>query len=144
MRTTQKQFSFQPMRHVDQRHLQEGFTLIEVLVAITIFAISFLGLAAGATSVMRANQISYLNTVAINLAQDQMEQLKAMSALPSCPAYTSLGCSDSQPVSGATFNRSWRITPTSPAAGVNYNVIDVQIAWSDYANRSLVISSVQQ
>jgi type IV pilus modification protein PilV len=143
MQDTQKRFSPQPVRHVGQCHSQEGFTLIEVLVAITIFAISFLGLAAGATSVMKANQISYFNTVAINLAQDQMEQLKAMSTLPTCPTYTTAGCSDSQTASGATFNRSWEITPTSPTPGVNFDVINVQIAWTDYDNRSLVISSVR-
>ncbi len=121
--------------------LEEGYTLIEALVAIFILTIALLGLAAGATSVMKANQMSYLNTVATSLAQDKLEELKAstVSALPNCPTYTTANCSDSPSYSGATFNRSWRIIPNSPVAGVNQ--IDVNMQWTDSTNHSFTFSS---
>lgn len=121
---------------------QAGFTLVEILVAMTIFAVAVLGLAVGATSVMRANQTSYFNTVATNLAQDKLEELKGMavSALPTnCTAYAVSGCSDTKTSLGLTFNRSWQIIANSPASGVNR--LDVKIDWTDYISHSITISS---
>ncbi len=46
---------------------QGGFTLIEILMAMTIFSTSFLALAAGATTVMKSNHSSYNSTIATNL-----------------------------------------------------------------------------
>lgn len=119
----------------------EGFTVIEVLVSMSIFAIAILGLAVGATSIMRANQTSYFSTIATNSAQDKLEEFKAKtaSALPNCPTYTTSGCSDSPSYSGLSFNRSWRIITNSPIAGVNQ--IDVKMDWTDYIAHSLTISS---
>jgi len=126
-----------------------GFTLIEILVAMSIFAVAVLGLAVGATSVMRANQTSYFNTIATNIAQDKLEELKGMTvaALPSCPSYTTAGCSDTRTSLGLTFSRSWQIIanglvdPTTglPVGGV-YR-LDVKIDWTDYTSHTLTVSS---
>lgn len=118
-----------------------GFTLIEVLVAMCIFAIAVLGLAVGATSVMQANQTSLYSTLATNWAQDKLEELKAktVSALPSCPTYTTSGCSDTKTSSNLLFTRSWEIIANSPATGVNR--IDVKVDWQDYRSHSLTVSS---
>lgn len=118
-----------------------GFTLVEILVAMAIFSVAVLGLAIGATSVMRANQTSYFNTVATNLAQDKLEELKAtaVSQLPNCPSYTTANCSDTRPSLGLTFTRSWQIIANSPASGVNR--LDVKIDWTDYLTHSVTISS---
>ena len=126
---------------VQSSRLHGGFTLIEVLVAMSIFSIAVLGLAVGATSVMRANQTSYFVTVATNLAQDKVEELKGMtvSALPACSSYTDTGCSDTSSTSGLTFTRSWQIIVNSPVAGVNR--IDVKVDWTDYTSHSQTISS---
>jgi prepilin-type N-terminal cleavage/methylation domain-containing protein len=126
---------------VAHRTSQAGFTLVEILVAMAIFAVAVLGLAVGATSVMRANQTSYFNTVATNLAQDKLEELKAtaVASLPSCPSYTSTGCSDTKTSLGLAFTRRWQIIAGSPVAGVSR--LDVKIDWTDYTSHSLTISS---
>jgi len=118
-----------------------GFTLIEILVAMSIFSVAVLGLAVGATSVMRANQTSYFNTIATNIAQDKLEELKGstIAALPSCPSYTTAGCSDTKTSLGLTFSRSWQIIANSPTSGVNR--LDVKIDWTDYTSHSLTVSS---
>lgn len=117
---------------------REGFTVIEVIVAIAIFAIAVLGLAIGATSVMRANQTSYLNTIATNLAQDKLEELKAKtsSSITSC----SSSCDTPAKVyNNVTFTRTWTVTSGSPTAGVNQ--IDVTVTWQDYTSHNLTVSS---
>lgn len=123
--------------------LPAGFTLLEVLIAMGIFSISLLGLGIGATSIMRANQTSYFNTLATNWAQDKLEELKAktVSSLPSCPPTYPGGsnCSDTKTSSGLNFTRNWQIQSDSPVAGTTR--IDVKVDWTDYKSNSLTISS---
>jgi prepilin-type N-terminal cleavage/methylation domain-containing protein len=120
-----------------------GFTLIEIMVAITIFTFAVLGLAAGTVSVIRTNQNSHLHAVAVNLAQAKFEELRSMSRTAfsalSCPTFASAGCSDTQAASGTTYTRSWQITANSPVMGVNK--IDVKVDWRDYANQSLTFTA---
>ena len=124
-----------------KRNQAKGFTLIEVLVAMSIFSIAVLGLAVGATTVMRANQTGLYSTIATNQAQDKLEELKGktVSALPTCPTYTTSGCSDTKSSSGVNFSRSWQIIANSPVTGVNR--IDIKVDWTDYTSHSTTVSS---
>ncbi len=115
-----------------------GFTLIEILVAMVVFAIASLGLAMGVTSVMRSNQRSYMASIATNLAQDKLEELKAMSPanVVSCPP----NCND--PVlktDGVVFTRTWDVINNSPTPGVKR--IDVTVLWEDHTTHSFTLSS---
>lgn len=58
---------------------KEGFTLIEILVAMTILSIGLLGLAALATNSMKASSNAISMTQASNLAQDRLESLLTIS-----------------------------------------------------------------
>jgi len=127
-----------PLQVAGRRH-HRGFTLIEVLISMTIFSIAILGLAIGAGTVMRANQTSYFSTIAISLAQDKLEEMKS-SALPNCPTYETGGCSDTRPFSGENFDRSWKVTPNFPVGGVSR--IDVQVEWTDHIAHTVSISSL--
>ena len=120
----------------------KGFTVIEALMAMVIFGVAILGLAIGATTVVRANQASLYITIATNLAQDRLEELKSRTS----GTINTTGSPEDKTVSGVgvTFTRSW----TVDAAGVNNcpNVsglicIAVTVNWRDYAQRSVVISS---
>lgn len=113
-----------------------GFSLIEVLVALTIFSFAVLGLAIGTVSIAQTNNTSNLNAGAINMAQAKFEELRAMSATAfsslACPAYISTGCSDNVTASSKSFSRSWRITTVSA-----YKMIEVKVEWTDYTFHSL-------
>jgi prepilin-type N-terminal cleavage/methylation domain-containing protein len=122
---------------------QSGFSLIELMVAITIFTFAVLGLAIGSVTVARTNQNSHLNGAAVNIAQNKLEELRSMtntafSAL-SCPSYSTSGCSDSAISSGATFSRNWMITADSPVTGVAK--IDVQVGWNDFTSHTLTFTA---
>jgi len=125
---------------------QGGFTLIEILIAMTIFSTSFLALAAGATTVMKSNHSSYNNTIATNMAQDKLEQLMAGggAALPvACTAFTVVGCSEpASSGSSLTFTRSWEIKPNDADLGVTgITRINVKIEWTDQNAHSLIVST---
>jgi len=114
-----------------------GFTLIEVLVAISIFAFGMLGLAAGAISITRANKTAQFHTMATSLAQEKLEQLKATSAtfVSSC----STSCETAPTYLGVTFTRTWVVAANTPQAGLKQ--ITVTVAWRDYIDHTITVIS---
>lgn len=92
---------------------QGGFTLLEILLAITIFAIGLLAVAAMQVSAIRGNKLGGDYTTATVLAQQQLEALKTGDITTA--AYNAGGYADpANPItvggSGGTFNRTWTIT----------------------------------
>jgi len=57
----------------------EGFTLIEVMIAISIFAVGLLAVAAMQTSAIRVNSTAGQITDRTTLAQDKLEELMGLS-----------------------------------------------------------------
>jgi prepilin-type N-terminal cleavage/methylation domain-containing protein len=109
----------------------EGFSLIEVLVAIGIFSVAILGLAVGAITITRANKTSQFHTVGTNLAQDKLEQLKA-----SAFAAVGAGGDVPPPVQGVAFTRNWTVTNST----ATFKQINVTVSWTDYFTHNVIIS----
>lgn len=137
-----ERFKFQSSPpHVACRRRNGGFSLIEVLISMTIFSIAVLGLAIGAGSVMRANQTSYFSTIAVNLGQDKLEELKSNKGDPVNFFKTcSTNCDATVPThDGVGFIRTWTVGPLPGVAGVTQ--IDVTVGWTDYRFHSVTVSS---
>jgi Tfp pilus assembly protein PilV len=118
---------------------REGFTVIEVLVSLSIFTVAVLGLAVGAITIVRANKTSQFHTVATNLAQDKLEQLKAATVANITPCGGD-GCENPQPqYQNIAFTRTWAVTNNSPVIGATQ--IDVTVQWTDYTAHALTVSS---
>ena len=60
-----------------QRWSSTGYTLVEVMIGMTIFAIGAFGLLGATMMVRRAAEENVYNTMALSLAQSYMEQLRA-------------------------------------------------------------------
>ena len=73
---------------MDKLKKENGFTLLEVLVAITIFAVGLLGLAALQNSAIKMNSTSNKLT---NLSTVAMDQIERLSALPYADAALNAG-----------------------------------------------------
>ena len=69
------------------RYHQAGFTLIEVMIALVIFTVALLGLAGLQAASLRDNQLAYLNTVAVQLARDMGERIRANPEAAAAGAY---------------------------------------------------------
>jgi type IV pilus modification protein PilV len=114
-----------------------GFTLVEVLVAIGILSIGMLGLAVGAIAITRANKTAQFHTMATNLAQDKLEQLKAttIANISTC----SSSCETAPTYLGVTFTRTWTKTANTPQVGITQ--ISVTVQWTDYTTHTVSVAS---
>ena len=107
-----------------------GFTLIEVLIAMTILSIGLLGTAALITSVIRGNQVSNRVTTATTLAQDKMEDIKRLgylNAVSEAKAFL-------QPPDDK-YEREVIVTPNSPSNGMS--AVTVKVYWESTKSISL-------
>jgi type IV pilus modification protein PilV len=91
---------------------QDGFTLIEIMIAITVFAIGLLAINVMQTTSIRGNTAAKWNSLRTNLAS---EHLEAILNIP----YRNI-CSDDNPLSAtpysSTFNPACTSAPGSPCA----------------------------
>lgn len=126
---------------------QEGFSLVEVLVALTILAVGLLGLAMFQVTAIKGNTIASKWTVATELAQDRLEKFRHASwtsiqssvpggfvpgTQPLQASYGSLGgaVGDNTIVRGTTYYRVWDVTP-APTTGNSFTTITVWCCWRD-------------
>jgi Tfp pilus assembly protein PilV len=121
---------------------QGGFTFNEILVAMNVIAIAILGYSLSTVGIIQGNASTDNTTVAINLAQDKMEQLKAQRTVVNddrCPA---LGDHSITAIGGpnGTFDRCWRIVD-SPL-GTHLKQIDVTVSWQERGKREITITTL--
>jgi prepilin-type N-terminal cleavage/methylation domain-containing protein len=131
---------------------RDGFSLIEITIALAILAFGVLAVAGAQLSALTMSRESRLRTEATYLAQQKMEAFQAMptaglqAALadanyPNDPANPI----DPDPADGLVrqFSRSWTITPNAPENGVF--TIAVQVGWNDRLGRpqNVVVQSVR-
>lgn len=107
-----------------------GYTLIEILVALTLFSIAALGLSAGVGTAVRAGKLSADFTLATILAQDKLEELSAQ--------FIPLDDGSDTPQPG--FTRIWSVTADTPEAGVTQ--IDVTVSWTDSITHTVALTTV--
>jgi prepilin-type N-terminal cleavage/methylation domain-containing protein len=118
-----------------------GISLIEVLAALTVFALVAAGAATGTIATIRGNTASRDATAAAALIHDKLEQLRALDPAGN-PADLSAGQHNDplNPVSdigqaGGIYTRSWAVTRNSPRSGLAE--VRVTVSWKDSAPRTL-------
>ena len=121
---------------------QRGFSYNEVLFAVALIAVGVLGFSVNTIGVIRGNHLSANYTVAVNLAQDKMEQLKAqpvLSDVDGCPNFGERGIGAAG-ASGGTYDRCWTIKD-SPL-GVGLKEVTVTVTWRDAEHRAVTLSTL--
>jgi len=116
---------------------QKGFSLLEILIAISILAVGLLALAQMQITSIQGNAFSSRTTDATTFAQDALEQLMALDYTdadltdgwhpPGSQAQVS-ATQQAQP-GGVTYTLSWDVTENSPIDDVK--TIDMTVTWSE-------------
>jgi type IV pilus assembly protein PilV len=134
---------------------QKGFSLIEILIAITVFAIGILAVAGMQIAAIKGNSFANDLTKATTLAQDRMEELIGLSyadpLLDDTNGNSHAGIDDANatadhndsnnPVDGR-YNISWNIAPDHPIN--NTKEIRVIMTWTDKgAQKRVSITSMK-
>ena len=119
-----------------------GFTLIEVLVALAVFSIGILALASLQLSTARSTKTGNVVTQATMLARAQIEQLKNVSDVTTLASDTDPNNPiDENGNAGGIFTRSWVVT--NPLGGSATRQIQVTVSWTKGGpNRSVVLTSI--
>lgn len=105
-----------------QRRRQAGISLLEVLVAITLFALVASGVAAMAGNSMRATANDRAATAAQMIAQEEIEAVRALEYADIVPAARSVTRV------GKTFEVDRFVSDDDPAEGMK--TITVQVQWA--------------
>ncbi len=117
----------------------KGFSLVEMLIALVILAISLLALAGLMATTTRNNSFGGHMTEAATFAQDKLEELKAL------PWANIVGGTDTKSGStGVTYARIWNVStllnPVPPPNDI-LKAVTITINWNDGISRSINIFS---
>ena len=116
-----------------------GFTLIEVLIALVILSVAFLGLAGLMVQTTKNTSFGGLMTEAATLAQDKLEELRAA---PWNNLASFSGGPEQIQGSNKTYTRSWGVQGAAPTPGDTVRTINVTVTWDDRTRRTIALRSV--
>lgn len=111
---------------------QGGFTLLEVLIAISIFAVGVLGATAMHGAASRSNLTGNVLTTAKSLAQDKIEEMKA-TGLPDLVTPDDSSSDDNPETLGDNFVRQWTVSDLTLSDGSVSSfarTIEVTVSWT--------------
>jgi len=114
-----------------------GFTLVEVVVALVVFTIGLLAITAMQIVSTKGGYFSNNVTQATIFAQDKLENLKDLSY--SDPQLAS-GQHDEGEMSGTVFSRQYNIVEDT---GNSFKTITVTVQWVDRGNHSLSFTTIR-
>jgi len=119
---------------------QRGYTFNELLAAIAIGVAFVMSAALNTASMFRHQVVNSNATIALQLAQDKIEELQARRNPADenrCPGAGDIGLSASG-ATGGPFDRCWRIE--SSPLGANLKQVDVTVSWRDLQPSEVTLS----
>lgn len=118
-------------------HNLRGFTLIETLVALTVFSIGMLGTANLVGVLIHSSTLSHTRTTATLLAQDTLEALRNTAYTDIAPAEETVVAANA-----VRYTRNTTVRIEHPAAGMK--TVDVTMHWytRKHTQRTVVLTTI--
>ena len=116
---------------------QNGFTLIEIMIALVILAVGLLAMASLQVSSIRGNFFSHHLTQASYVAKDRLEFLDSLP-LDSAQLQPGDYVDGTVNVSDIVFNRSYSVTIDGGLTAIHYRV-----TWNDGVGRNIAFSTIR-
>ena len=91
---------------------RSGFTIVELLISITVLSVGLLALGGGIGKVTQTLQGSRISTEAIQVATRRMDRLRAASRSTTNPCTSSTFASSAAPVTSAGITQWWEVNPS--------------------------------
>jgi type IV pilus assembly protein PilV len=102
----------------------DGFTLIEVMIALVVMSIGLTALAAVQISAIQGNAFSKRMTTAVSIVDEKMEQIKSN-------LYTEIVSESSSQITQSNLNFTRQVTVTNNSPLTNTKTINVTVSWSE-------------
>jgi type IV pilus assembly protein PilV len=121
---------------------QSGFTLLEVLIAISILTVGLLGVAQMQIMGIKANYFSGNTTAALTLAEEKMEDLLgksytdaelAGSGAPGTDHNDANNPIDETGQAGGIYSRMWTVIDNTPIADTK--TVTVSVSWDNLSHQ---------
>jgi len=112
---------------------QAGFTIIEVLMAIIILSLGLMAYGVTSGTLITKNTRSTQESIAITLAQDQLEELKAVVLSDGMTGDQNINEEGLEGAGHDVFNRIWTVNaaPTADFPCNCYYDVNVIVAWNN-------------
>jgi type IV pilus assembly protein PilV len=104
--------------------IEEGFTLIEIMIALVVMSIGLTALAAVQISAIRGNAFSKRMTTAVSIADEKIEQLKSSP-------YANILSESSIQITQSNMNFTRQVTVKDNDLLPNTKTIIVTVNWSE-------------
>jgi type IV pilus assembly protein PilV len=104
--------------------IEEGFTLIEIMIALVVMSIGLTALAAVQISAIQGNAFSKRMTTAVSIADEKMEQIKSN-------LYAEIVSESSSQITQSNLNFTRQVTVTNNSPLTNTKTINVTVSWSE-------------
>jgi len=121
---------------------QRGFTFNELLAAMSLCMVAVMSYSLNSASMFRQQTVNGNSTIALQLAQDKLEELQARRNPADenrCPGAGDVGLSASGGT-GGRFDRCWRVQRSS--LGADLKQLDVTVTWRDFQSGEVTLSAL--
>jgi prepilin-type N-terminal cleavage/methylation domain-containing protein len=102
----------------------QGFTLIEIMIALVILSIALIALAGLQVSAIKGNAFSKRLTTAVSIGNEKMEELKNSS-------YANIISESATKVTRSNMNFTRQVMVTNNSPLPNTKTVNVMVTWSD-------------
>ncbi|MDY6863534.1 MAG: type IV pilus modification protein PilV [Thermodesulfobacteriota bacterium] len=115
----------------------KGFTLLEVLIALTILSIGLLGMAQMQIIAIRSNSYAFRFSEASAIVQDKLEELKSLDYLNA----TDLDAASSPHTeTEGLFTKTWTVVDNQPTN--NMKTVNIEVSWDNSRHKVTLSTTI--